>query len=190
MLSAGCFYSAVTIAPAKPGAGVGGGEAGRWEPGHGARLRWGKAQTIFFGLFGTPQGCWVRLVRSQRMQALLHIWECPLPTAASVAWGVLLSHPFRSKAPHLAWISRVCPSKWWPLCKEAALGKEVRRASSYSSTEVAAWVLAGCGVRRKGQFSWARHPSQGDVSPAPSWAGVVLERHCMTPGAPGSLPET
>lgn len=75
------------------------------------------------------------------------------------------------------------------LHKEAALGK-VRRAGSYSLTEVAAWVLAGCWVRRKGQLSWAGHPSQGDVSPAPSRAGVVLERHCVAPGAPGSLPET
>jgi len=64
MLSAGCFYSAVAIAPAKPGAGVGGGESGRWEPGHGAPLWRGQAQAIFCGLFGTPQGCQVRHVLS------------------------------------------------------------------------------------------------------------------------------
>lgn len=64
MLSAGCFYSAVAIAPAKPGAGVGGGEAGRWEPGHGARLQRGWAQAIFCGLFGAPQVCRVRHVLS------------------------------------------------------------------------------------------------------------------------------
>lgn len=64
MLSAGCFYSAVAIAPAKPGAGVGGGEAGRWEPGHCARLWRGQAQAIFCGLFETPQSCQVRHVLS------------------------------------------------------------------------------------------------------------------------------
>lgn len=35
-------------------------EAGRWEPGHGARLQLGWAQAIFCGLFGAPQVCRVR----------------------------------------------------------------------------------------------------------------------------------
>lgn len=68
-----------------------GGEAGRWEPGHGARLQRGWAQAIFCGLFGAPQVCRVRHVlssaRPRGRVALLHVRECPLPTAGQCGLG-------------------------------------------------------------------------------------------------------
>lgn len=119
MLSAGCFYSVVSIAPAKQGAGEGGGreDAGCQEPGHGACPWQGPAWGVFWGLLLSHQSCRVRHVlssaRPRERGPSCTFGECPCRQrpAASLAWrlqrgagwGCVSSSSARSRAKLLTW---------------------------------------------------------------------------------------